>query len=359
MTTTHQAAPQHQVQPSRFFFLHSYRAQLRRAGLLKSLSQSAAIVLLALADYADTEGYCWPSVARIVAENPIKERAARAALGELERRGLLVREQRLGRTTRYRLVVHGMPTTPAPDAPPTPAPDAPRTNHGLRTQHGNSEQVANEEATPSSNEPVAVSQNRSKFPAASATVDDDKKTEARDSHSPKPERKALRAADEAQTAASKVSHLPEQRLPLELYQELQALGVRRAHQLAHHGERRVHDVLLMLKSAQAKGKVGNPAAWVVTALREGWEPTATPRANTEADHLAEQLKRREEAEQLRREAQDPEKVRRGHLARLAARCLPTLPARMRKQPEDMADHLAELGLSVAELVAYLAEQGES
>ena len=107
------------AEPSRFYALHAYRTRLRASGILKGLSQSAALTLLALADYADPRGHCWPSTARLEAENPMGERSIQRALNELEARGLLVREQRTGRTALIRLVMNlellgAAPATVAP-----------------------------------------------------------------------------------------------------------------------------------------------------------------------------------------------------------------------------------------------------
>lgn len=101
-------------------------------------------VLLCLADAANDEGMCWPSVSAIVGKTGLSERFVRGAIRDLEARGYLKIERRSGRST-----VFIVSATPAPGAPlhevhpcttctpplhpvhPTPAPGAPRTikNH--------------------------------------------------------------------------------------------------------------------------------------------------------------------------------------------------------------------------------------
>jgi hypothetical protein len=76
-------------------------------------------VLIALADHADADGKCWPSIARLVQFSGFGERAVRMALRELEQIGLLATVHLQGRLSRYDLAVPEV--TPAPDAAPTPA----------------------------------------------------------------------------------------------------------------------------------------------------------------------------------------------------------------------------------------------
>lgn len=86
------------------------------------------LVLLALADNANDEGDCYPSIPTISRKCSLSERAVRYAVAELITAGHLSRDSRSGRSNLYH--VHPCtPCTPAPDAPlhivhPTPAPDA-------------------------------------------------------------------------------------------------------------------------------------------------------------------------------------------------------------------------------------------
>lgn len=87
------------------------------------------LVLLALADNANDEGDCYPSVPTLVKKCSMSERGIQYAIAKLEDTGHISRQMRAGRSTLYK--VHPRTTcTPAPDAPvhevhPTPAPRAP------------------------------------------------------------------------------------------------------------------------------------------------------------------------------------------------------------------------------------------
>ena len=115
------------------------------------LSGPKKAVLLALADHADDDGFCWPSIDRLVLFSGVQERTARYAIRELTTTGLLTFQQSNGRTAnRYHLALdlapdaglnvakvvrqrkQSCPANPAPRAAtlhhvqqPNPAPDAP------------------------------------------------------------------------------------------------------------------------------------------------------------------------------------------------------------------------------------------
>lgn len=61
----------------------------------KCRSPVAKLILVKLADNANEEGYCWPSVALIVRHTGLSERAVRANLGYLEEDGLIRIETRI------------------------------------------------------------------------------------------------------------------------------------------------------------------------------------------------------------------------------------------------------------------------
>jgi Helix-turn-helix domain len=82
-------------------------------------------VLLALADNANDDGTCWPSVATICAKTSLAERTVRGIIRRLQDWGQLTISERYGRSNIFTV-------TPAADAPPplqqvqaTPAPSAP------------------------------------------------------------------------------------------------------------------------------------------------------------------------------------------------------------------------------------------
>ena len=90
---------------------------------LQGMSPTQKAVLISLADNASDEGVCWPSINTIGVRTCLSERAVRGALRWLEEAGVLLSNQRYGRSTWYTI-------TPAGYAPGTkcpPAAAAPRT----------------------------------------------------------------------------------------------------------------------------------------------------------------------------------------------------------------------------------------
>ena len=89
------------------------------------------LVLLALADWANEDGKCWPSIAKIAAKTGCGERTVQRALREAENRGLLTRHENKGKGCVYTIDPRhtGTPATksPVPDRRPTPATVAPNT----------------------------------------------------------------------------------------------------------------------------------------------------------------------------------------------------------------------------------------
>lgn len=118
---------------------------------LQGLTPAQKAVLISLADNANDEGVCWPSVAKIAERTCLSERAVQQAIKVLKERKALSIEARQGRSTMFTVTpaafappqqVHprkkctpaGTAPTPAPAAPPppqdlhpTPADAAPRT----------------------------------------------------------------------------------------------------------------------------------------------------------------------------------------------------------------------------------------
>jgi hypothetical protein len=62
-----------------------------------STKSSSRLVLLALADYADDDGYCYPSVARLAVKCAPTKRGVQVILRDLESRGELVIQRGTGR----------------------------------------------------------------------------------------------------------------------------------------------------------------------------------------------------------------------------------------------------------------------
>lgn len=66
------------------------------------------LVLLALADFADDDGYCWPAVGTIAEKSRLSERHTRKILRQLEQEHEIESEQGRGgrgKTTRYKVVL--------------------------------------------------------------------------------------------------------------------------------------------------------------------------------------------------------------------------------------------------------------
>lgn len=81
---------------------------------LADLSQSETLVLLALADHANDDGLCWPSIAGLAQKARLERRATQYVMKRLEKRGLLQisRGTGKGHTSRYRLNLKGAENAP-------------------------------------------------------------------------------------------------------------------------------------------------------------------------------------------------------------------------------------------------------
>lgn len=93
-----------------------------------TLGPTLRLILLSLADHADDEGRCYPSIARLAQRTGLSERAVQCNLRELKRQGYIDVQINAGKHGSNLYIVCATPTgnaTPAAYAPP--APDAPRT----------------------------------------------------------------------------------------------------------------------------------------------------------------------------------------------------------------------------------------
>ncbi|WP_278438352.1 helix-turn-helix domain-containing protein [Pseudomonas oryzihabitans] len=88
---------------------------------IQGITPAQKSVLISLADNANDEGVCWPSLATVSMRTCLSERAVRDALRGLEGACLLVSHQRLGRSTYYTVT----PAAAAPRREMPPAPSAP------------------------------------------------------------------------------------------------------------------------------------------------------------------------------------------------------------------------------------------
>ncbi len=71
----------------------------------RGLTPALRCILLALAEHADEQGRCWPSLARLAALAEVDRRTVTRGLAELEDRALLARERKRGQSTRYALAI--------------------------------------------------------------------------------------------------------------------------------------------------------------------------------------------------------------------------------------------------------------
>ena len=78
---------------------------------IDGISPAQKAVLISLADQANDDGYCWPSVGTIAKRTCLSERAVQGAIKWLHSAGLLSSDERRGTSSVYRI-------TPAAYAPP-------------------------------------------------------------------------------------------------------------------------------------------------------------------------------------------------------------------------------------------------
>lgn len=110
----------------------------------EDLSSTQKLVLLSLADWANDDGLCWPSIERIAKKSSLKKRAVQLAIRSLEEMQFIRREEVIGKGNRYWIHIPMQQMHPCiEDIPPvhqmheTPAPDAPNTSkiHQLTTKY--------------------------------------------------------------------------------------------------------------------------------------------------------------------------------------------------------------------------------
>jgi Helix-turn-helix domain len=103
------------------------------------LSATHKLVLLALADNANEDGICWPSIATVARKSGLSVRCVQTAIRQMSKAGIVSVREKAGQSNSYKLTPeHGSRLPPrdvqrgAPGAPPpphqvhpTPAPGAP------------------------------------------------------------------------------------------------------------------------------------------------------------------------------------------------------------------------------------------
>jgi DNA-binding Lrp family transcriptional regulator len=98
------------------------------------LPPTEKLVLLALADAANDEGLCWPSIATIARKSGFSERSVQRSIRAAEGMGLITREEVIGKGCKYRLIPRQSgtgdrvaPVTETTKTPDTVAPNPSRT----------------------------------------------------------------------------------------------------------------------------------------------------------------------------------------------------------------------------------------
>ena len=95
---------------------------------------SRKAVLISLADQANDDGICWPSVGSIADRTCLDERTVQRAISDLQDEGHLTVQMRTGRSTVYRVHPrHGdtpVTVTPPSESHPTPVTVTPHPRHG-------------------------------------------------------------------------------------------------------------------------------------------------------------------------------------------------------------------------------------
>ena len=106
------------------------------------ITPTQKFVLLALADWANDEGLCWPSINRLAVKSCLTARCIQKTIRNLEEAGLIRREEVTGKGNKYWISipmndVHPCTTFTPPlnDVHPTPEPRSPNTSytHQLNT----------------------------------------------------------------------------------------------------------------------------------------------------------------------------------------------------------------------------------
>lgn len=100
------------------------------------ITSTQKLVLLALADWANDEGLCWPSIDRVCVKSSLTRRTVQIAIKDLSEMGLLTQEKSTGRSCKYWIKVGAQEMHPcsssAPEVQekrPRGASDAPNTSY--------------------------------------------------------------------------------------------------------------------------------------------------------------------------------------------------------------------------------------
>ena len=109
------------------------------------LPDSEKLVLLALADCANDEGFCWPSMATLARKCSKSDRTVQKAVKSLCQRGQLSREARLGKGVHY-FVHPRSDCSPEEPSPPNASAQTPEAND-VNPRSGFGQTVSNRKST--------------------------------------------------------------------------------------------------------------------------------------------------------------------------------------------------------------------
>ena len=101
----------------------------------EDLTSTHKLVLLALADWANDEGLCWPSISRLAVKTSMAGRSVQRLIRQLEEMGFIHREEEIGKGNRYWIKIpltqchpcHSV-TPPLTQCHPTPDTVSPNTS---------------------------------------------------------------------------------------------------------------------------------------------------------------------------------------------------------------------------------------
>lgn len=95
------------------------------------------LVMLALADCANDEGHCWPSIATIARKSGASERSVQRAIRRAEEAGLLHREEVIGKGCKYNIdprhCVTPVKVSPMSQCHPTPDTVSPKPSRTIKS----------------------------------------------------------------------------------------------------------------------------------------------------------------------------------------------------------------------------------
>lgn len=109
----------------------------------EDLSSTQKLVLLSLADWANDDGLCWPSINRLAIKTSMAGRSVQRIIRDLESMGFIKRDEVLGKGNKYWVLIpltecHPCPsvTPPLTESHPTPDTVSPNTSntHQLTTK---------------------------------------------------------------------------------------------------------------------------------------------------------------------------------------------------------------------------------